>query len=149
MSNISQKNQYEIREMTPEDFSAVRALWTRTGIGLTASDEPEELSRMIRHNPGLCIVAMEKKTKTIISAVMGGFDGRRGWVHHLAVDPNFQRQKIGTEMVKELVERFRMRNVVKIKLEVTKNNISVVEFYKKLNWELRNDIVTMTLALKK
>ena len=137
----------KIREMTEKDLPIVRELWKEAGIELTLSDTIPELKRMLDHNPGLCLVAVDQKND-IISAVLGGFDGRRGWVHHLAVRPSYQKKGIGKWMMEKLTECFRQKQVVKIKLEVLKTNINVVNFYKRLNWDFRDDLVTMSLTLR-
>ncbi|MHA2296598.1 MAG: GNAT family N-acetyltransferase [Candidatus Hodarchaeales archaeon] len=138
---------YVIREMKENDILDVRRLWSKTGFELTYSDEPEELKRMLKHNPGLCLVAIKKRT--IIGVVLGGFDGRRGWVHHLAIDPIFQKKGVGTKLMTELTKRFNEKKVVKIKLEYFREKTEVDNFYKKLGWEKRDELVTMSLTLEK
>ena len=144
MSSYSNK---KVRKMTKDDIPRVRKLWKNSGIELTLSDNLEELEKMISQNGNLCIVC--EFNSVIISAVLGGFDGRRGWIHHLAVDSNFRRLQIGTLMMNELMKKFKEMGVVKVKLEILKSNIEVVEFYKKLNWDLRTDLVTMSYSLRK
>ncbi|MEJ2296249.1 MAG: GNAT family N-acetyltransferase [Candidatus Lokiarchaeota archaeon] len=77
---------------------------------------------------------------------MGGYDGRRGYVHHLAVDPDFQHQGYGRELMDELISRFKVMRVHKIHLFIEKYNLPVVEFYKKLGWEVRDDLVMMSFV---
>ena len=137
-----------IREMEEKDIPKVQNLWRAVNIELTFSDKHEELVKMIEYNPELCLVLRDPIKKDILGAVLGGFDGRRGWVHHLAIHPSIQGKKYGTFMMNELFQRFKERNVVKLKLEVSKNNKDVIDFYKKLGWDHRTDLTTMSFTLK-
>ncbi len=141
--------EFVIREMKEKDIPKVQDLWREVNIELTYSDKHEELVKMIKHNPELCIVLKDTIEKDIFGAVLGGFDGRRGWIHHLAIQPSIQGNKYGTFMMDELFRRFKEKNVVKLKLEVLKNNKDIIDFYKKLGWTHRTDLTTMSFTLKK
>ena len=104
--------------MKQEDLDEVRCLWVETGFKLSYSDSISELNRMLKNNPGLCLVFEQLNNKKIIGAVLGGFDGRRGWVHHLAISISHQRKGYGRKMMIELTRRFSERGVAKIKLEI-------------------------------
>ena len=71
----------------PADYPEVRSLWHAAGPGIQTgrSDELEEIRKKVERDPDLFIIA-ENQGK-VIGAVLGGFDGRRGIVYHLAVDP--------------------------------------------------------------
>ncbi|HKZ39456.1 MAG TPA: GNAT family N-acetyltransferase [Candidatus Hodarchaeales archaeon] len=134
--------------MKVADFGHVRELWKNSGISLSLSDQPEELAKMLERNPDLCLVCCETGGK-IIGAVLGGFDGRRGWVHHLAVSSDFRHLGIGTMIMKELQGRFEhLCTAVKLKLEVVSSNMEVIAFYKQLGWDERPELVTMTKTLR-
>ena len=140
--------EFVIHEMIEKDLPKVLDLWHLVNIKLTYSDKREELVRMLKHNPGLCLVMKDTIKNNILGAVLGGFDGRRGWVHHLAVHSSIQGKKYGTILMDELLRRFKERNVVKLKIEILKSNIGVIDFYKKIGWNLRDDLSTMSLSLK-
>ncbi len=137
-----------IREMEEKDIPKVQDIWRAVNIDLTYSDRHEELVKMIEYNPELCLVLRDPIKKEVLGVVLGGFDGRRGWIHHLAIHPSIQGKKYGTFMMDELFQRFNERKVVKLKLEVSKNNKDVIDFYKKLGWDHRTDLSTMSLTLK-
>ncbi len=140
---------FRIREMTIEDYQNVLKVWEEAGIDIGLSDTKPEIKRMIDHNPGLCLVMEDTKTEEIIGAVLGGFDGRRGWVHHLAVMPKHQGKGLGRKIMNELEKRFKAMNIVKIKLEVVRGNQGVIDFYEKLGWNLRDELITMSKTLRK
>lgn len=130
--------------MTKNDFEMVRTIWKKTGIEITTSDNDQELSRMITRNPHYCFVLEIDK---LIGAVLGGFDGRRGWIHHLAVLPDFQNRGYGKLLLNEVISAFEKDNIVKIKLEVVDTNKKIIEFYNHLGWDLRPELTTMSMNL--
>ena len=99
---------------------------------------------MLQRNPHLCLVG--KLDKDVIAVVLGGYDGRRGYVHHLAVDPDYQNNGYGRMLMDELISRFKIMMVHKIHLFIEKYNLPVVEFYKKLGWEIRDDLIMMSFV---
>ena len=140
--------EFVICEMEEKDLPKILDLWHLVNIELTYSDKHEELVKMINHNPGLCLVMKGTLKKNILGAVLGGFDGRRGWVHHLAIHPSIQGKNYGKIMMDELLRRFKEKNIVKLKLEILKTNKGVIDFYKKIGWDHRTDLSTMSFTLK-
>jgi ribosomal protein S18 acetylase RimI-like enzyme len=78
------------------DYSQVITLWQNAGPGIhiRRSDEIEEIAKKLQRDPDLFLVA--EAGGLIIGTVLGGFDGRRGMVYHLAVDIAFQKIGVGT-----------------------------------------------------
>ena len=74
----------KIEQFTMEMYQEVKQIWEKTGLTLGKSDTEEEVERALRYTQDLFIVG--KKLDKIVAVVMGAFDGRRGYVHHLAVD---------------------------------------------------------------
>ena len=91
---------YQIREMCPEDFDAVLALWRVTEhIDLNECDTPEGIAVYLKRNPGLSFVA--EAGSAFAGVVLCGHDGRRGFLRHLAVAKEYRKQG----MARALVER--------------------------------------------
>ena len=84
----------------------------------------------------------------IIAVVMGAFDGRRGYVHHLAVNPAFQKKGYGKKLMLELHKRFSKKEVVKVHLFVEIETEGVIEFYEKIGWHVRDDLIMMSYVPK-
>ncbi|HEY58890.1 MAG TPA: GNAT family N-acetyltransferase [Anaerolineae bacterium] len=116
----------------PEDYQAVYDLWSRAGPGiqLRKSDEPEEIAKKLQRDPDLFLVA--EAEGRIIGAVMGGFDGRRGLIYHLAVDPAFRRRGIGSTLMAELERRLVAKGCLRAYLLVTEENQETMAFYRRL-----------------
>ncbi|MHA2325435.1 MAG: GNAT family N-acetyltransferase [Promethearchaeota archaeon] len=132
----------KIEKCSIKFYEEVIQLWRKAGIGVSSSDSKKEFQRMLQRNPDLCLIG--KLEKKILAAVIGGFDGRRGYVHHLAVDPSYQRKGYGKMMMEKLNEEFLRMGVHKIHLFIENSNKDVVDFYDKLGWETRNDLTMMS-----
>ena len=131
-----------LREFTWEDWPGVLALWRSAGPGihLGRSDAPEEVRKKWQHDPDLFLIA--ESDGQPVGAVMGGFDGRRGIVYHLAVSPAHRRQGIGRLLMIELERRMAARGCVKSYLLAIPENHEAVAFYRRLGWQVM-DMVLM------
>lgn len=125
-------------------YQEIIDLWKRSGIEVSSSDTKDEIAIILKRNPDLFLIG--KKNEKVIAVVMGAFDGRRGYVHHLAIDPDYQKKRYGKMMMDELIERFRKKKVHKVHLFIEKHNKEVVDFYKKLGWDIRDDLIMMSFV---
>ncbi|MBN2147620.1 MAG: GNAT family acetyltransferase [Anaerolineales bacterium] len=127
---------FTIREFHyPADYAAVIVLWQNTGPGIHVgrSDQPEEIAKKLQRDPDLFLLA--EIDGRIIGSVLGGFDGRRGIVYHLAVAEEFRQQGIGAALMGELEQRLRTKGCIRSYLLVTKDNRTAQKFYEDLGWE--------------
>jgi ribosomal protein S18 acetylase RimI-like enzyme len=117
------------------DFDAVMDLWRRSGPGvqLARSDARDELRKKAEFAPELFLVA--ELQGAIVGTVIGGYDGRRGMVYHLAVAQGLRRQGIGSALMAELEARLRKKGCLKSYLLVTRNNPDGLEFYRRHGWD--------------
>jgi ribosomal protein S18 acetylase RimI-like enzyme len=138
-----------IREFRfPDDYAGVRLLWENAGSGiqLRRSDTLEEIQKKVQHDPDLFLLA-EAEGK-IVGSVVGGFDGRRGMVYHLAVDQLHRKQGIGERLMDELESRLIGKGCIRCYLMVTVENESAMRFYEKRGWEHMDHIITYGKDLK-
>lgn len=119
----------------PEDYEAVRALWSDSGPGvqIRRSDSIGEIGKKLQRDPHLFLVAEEEGT--IVGTVLGGFDGRRGIVYHLAVARSCRRKAIGAALMDELEARLRSLGCIRSYLLVTPENAEAINFYEQRGWE--------------
>lgn len=87
----------KFREFTLNDYESVIDLWKLAGLKLSRSDTYEGLKVKLKRDPDLFFVMEEEKR--IIGVVMGSFDGRRGWINHLAFHPEYQGKKLGQQII--------------------------------------------------
>lgn len=119
----------------PDDYQAVIALWRACGPGVQVrrSDEQDEIAKKISRDPDLFLLA--ECGGRIVGTVLGGFDGRRGMVYHLAVAADFRKQGIASLLMEELENRLRARGCLRSYLLVTRENAEAMGFYEKRGWE--------------
>ena len=119
----------------PEDYTQVLDLWSsmERGVRVGRSDSPEEIEKKLKRDPDLFLVA-ECEDK-IVGTVIGGYDGRRGMVYHLAVSEAFRGRGIGSHLMDEVESRLRQKGCLKSYLMVAEDNHEVDEFYKKQGWQ--------------
>jgi ribosomal protein S18 acetylase RimI-like enzyme len=124
----------------PADYGAVRALWEgmERGIHLGASDSASELEKKLQRDPELFLVA--EVAAQVVGAVLGGFDGRRGLIYHLAVAAPQRGQGIGSRLMAEVEGRLRARGCLKCYLMVTRDNPDVIAYYEDRGWEAMDGV---------
>jgi ribosomal protein S18 acetylase RimI-like enzyme len=73
---------------------------------------------------------------------VGGFDGRRGMVYHLAVEESFRSQGTGEMLMEELEHRLRIKGCIRCYLLVTTENDGAIRFYEKHGWKQMDEVYT-------
>ncbi len=124
-----------LREFTLEDYDTVLALWQNAGegLGIGRSDTREEIAKKLQRDSDLFLVAEDDGT--IIGTIIGGYDGRRGLIYHLAVARAYRERGIGTLLMNEVERRLRAKGCLRAYLLVKRGNEQVVEFYHQRGWE--------------
>jgi ribosomal protein S18 acetylase RimI-like enzyme len=131
------------RSMTLEDYDAVYDLWQFSpGIGLSEADSREGIAQFLQANPERCFVALDDGE--LVGAVMCGCDGRRGYLHHLAVKPELRGQGIGRELVEHCMAALRAIGIAKAHIFVIKENESGKVFWRNAGWQERDDLILMS-----
>ena len=131
------------RIMTLEDYENVYTLWESTpGIGLSEADSREGIAKFLVANPGRCFVALSDEE--VVGAVMCGCDGRRGYLHHLAVRMDYRGQGIGRKLVEECMVALRAIGIAKAHIFVIKDNESGKAFWREVGWQEREDLTVMS-----
>ena len=69
--------------------------------------------------------------KNVVGTVMAGYDGHRGWIYSLAVDPGYRKKSTGSLLLKHAEKELIKLDCPKINLQVLPSNKEVVNFYKK------------------
>ena len=116
-----------IRTFEWPDEAAVIGIWRDAGFRLGPSEETAGLRLRLQRDPELFLVATGQGS--LVGAVLGGFDGRRGWVYHLAVAATHRRRGIGAALLTELESRLRALGCVKVNLLVQPANAEVGGFH--------------------
>ncbi len=135
----------QISSLTMNHYQQAFALWQQSdGIGLSAADSARQIRNYLRRNPHLSFVA--KVNGTLAGVVLGGHDGRRGYIHHLAVHPRFRRRAIGHRLVQHCLQALQRSGIQKCHAFIFANNPAAA-FWKKIGWTLRRDIRVISIEI--
>ncbi len=133
----------EIREMSISDYEAVFALWKSSeGLGLSDADSKEGIKRFLERNPNLSFIAVEDEK--IVGAALCGHDGRRGYIHHLAVTPEQRCQGIGRSLVGRCMYALMRIGIGKTHLFVFGENQDAIDFWERVGYSQRVELVMMS-----
>lgn len=136
----------QLRPMTLADYDAVLRLWQATeGVGLNESDERPSIESFLARNPNLSFVAVH--SETIIGAVLCGHDGRRGYLHHLAVARSHRGCGLGKGLVEACLAGLRRLGIQKCNLFLFSDHAAGEAFWKHNGWRPRADLQVMQKAL--
>jgi ribosomal protein S18 acetylase RimI-like enzyme len=126
----------------PDDYAPARALWENAGAGIHVrrSDEPQEIQKKLQRDPDLFLVAEDEGK--MVGTVIGGFDGRRGLIYHLAVDEAYRQKGLGSLLMDEVERRLKAKGCIKCYLMVTGDNDNAMRFYERRGWERMDEIYT-------
>ncbi|PRT72437.1 GNAT family N-acetyltransferase [Streptococcus anginosus] len=130
-----------IREMIEADYDQVYQLWLScAGMGLNDLDDSKEgIARFLQRNPQTCLVAVENQT--IIGAILAGSDGRRAYIYHIAVHPNYRRRGIARQLVETVLTVLDDLRIHKVALVVFKRNTEGNQFWERLGFSVREDLI--------
>ena len=136
-----------IRKMTEQDYAQLYALWTScAGMGLNDLDDSREgIGRFLARNPQTCFVFEEDGR--IAGAIMAGNDGRRGYIYHTAVVPEYRQRGIGSALVRAAVTGLAHAGITKVALVAFARNAAGNQFWEKQGFSERTDLVYRNRAL--
>ena len=136
-----------LRKMKIEDYDNVYELWMScVGMGLNNLDDSKiGIEKFLNRNPDTCFVALDDDF--IVGAIMVGNDGRRGYIYHTSVHPNYRKQGIGKKLVEAALDSLHKIGINKVALVVFERNKDGNEFWEKLGFISRNDLIYRNKAL--
>lgn len=133
-----------IREMTIEDYEEVFAMWQTTSKrALSKADEKCQIERYLRRNAGMSQVAVVDGK--IVGTVLAGHDGRRGFIHHMAVMPEYRRRQIGHSLAKKAIEKIKAEGIDKTHIFCYQNNELGQSFWRDFGFKKRDDVFVYSL----
>jgi ribosomal protein S18 acetylase RimI-like enzyme len=161
------KGEIETREFVIDDYEAAVKLWKRVeGVEIAEGDDREGVAQFLARNPGLSRVAtVERSTMepagaerhgresprglnpSIVGVAFCGNDGRRGYIYHLAVDPNYRGRGLGQRMVDECLEGLRRLGLQRANIMVATDNPRGREFWSRCGWEELDGAIGMGIDL--
>ena len=138
----------QTREFRIDDYDAAIDLWNRVeGLDVAEGDDRETIRRFLARNPGLSRVALDGST--IVGAVLGGHDGRRGYIYHLAVDPAYHGRGIGKLLIDECLAGLKCTGLERANILVATDNPRGLDFWRKYGWEDLDGAAAMGIDVQK
>ncbi len=128
--------------MALTDYNSVMALWRLSdGIALGESDSREGFEQFLTRNPGLSLVV--RNDSGVVGAVLCGHDGRRGYLHHLAVTASHRRRGIGTALVRQCLAQLHALHIPKCNIFLLRGNEAGLRYWNNNGWAAREDLRVM------
>lgn len=137
---MARSSQPFVRPYESSDRDAVVALWSACDLLRPWNDPDCDIARKLAHDAaGFLVVEVGGR---VVGSVMAGYDGHRGWVNYLAVEPAHQRAGLGAVLMKEAERVLAQAGCPKVNLQVRATNGPAVGFYETIGYA-RDDVVSM------
>jgi ribosomal protein S18 acetylase RimI-like enzyme len=130
----------QIRPFRPADEAAVIALWRSCELLRPQNDPHQDIRR--KRAVGAELFLVGEIDGRLVASVMAGYEGHRGWLNYLAVDPTFRRRGLGRSLVAEAERRLAELGCPKVNLQVRSPNAGAIEFYRRIGYAV-DDVVSM------
>lgn len=115
-------------------------------MGLNNLDDSKAgINAFLRRNPDTCFVA--EIGSQIIGVIMVDNDGRRGYIYHTAVNTKYRKQGIARQLVNTAIDALKLVGINKVALVVFVRNENGNNFWEKLGFTIREDLVYRNKAL--
>jgi ribosomal protein S18 acetylase RimI-like enzyme len=128
----AQTGELEVRPFVETDTEQVIALWSRCGLLRPWNDPKKDIARKLQVQRELFMVG--ELAGKLVAAMMVGYEGHRGWVNYLAVEPELQGRGLGRQMMAEAERRLFALGCPKIQLQVRNENVDAIAFYQRLGY---------------
>ena len=135
----------EIRSFRPADEKAVVDLWTRSGLVRPTNDPHKDIVRKLQVRPELLLVG--EQDGRLVATAMAGYEGHRGWLNYVAVEPELRHRGLGRAIVAEAERRLGSLGCPKVNLQVRAANLEAVEFYRELGYAV-DEVVSLGKRLE-
>ncbi len=137
-----------VRKMRINDYENIYALWLScAGMGLNNLDDSKEgIEKFLARNPDTCFVAEEDDK--IVGAIMVGNDGRRAYIYHTSVHPDFRRRGIAAKLVDTVLAELETLGINKVALVVFERNELGNKFWESMGFTVRDDLTYRNKSIK-
>ena len=137
-----------VRIMTIDDYDKVYALWMSCkNMGFNNLDDSRDgIEKYLNRNPATCFVAEQEGM--VVGVILSGHDGRRGFIHHMAVAESCRRQGIATMLLNRAVDALKQEGINKAALLVFNRNEAGNAFWETQGFTARDDVTYRNRTLK-
>ena len=128
-----------IRPIADGDVDAVVTLWGACGL-TRPWNAPHDDIALARKTPQ-CEIFVGTDHDATVASVLVGSDGHRGWIYYLAVDPDRQKDGLGSEVMAHGEKWLRELGVPKVELMIRPENDAVRQFYERIGYSVEDRVV--------
>lgn len=132
----------DIRFYQQNDFDELSKLWMESGVGSPARNDTQESIEECLRIGGALWLALDQNL--IVGSAWLTYDGRRLYLHHMAVLPRYQNQGVGNLLMERCVAFGKEKNK-QMKLEVHRANQRAIHLYQKYGFSALGDYDTYLL----
>ena len=143
--NLKRLNNMQIRQFELSDKDNLVAFWKQIFPEEPAHNEPSAVIEEKLALDGRIYLAEEEGQ--IVGSCMAGYDGHRGWLYSVAVDPELRRQGTGRALVFHAIQELAAIGCSKVNLQIRADNAEVAAFYRSLGFAVE-DRVSMGLRIQ-
>ena len=122
-----------LRSCAPGEAVAVLASWRAAGAEPTHTDDVDSITRLLAFDSDALIVADEDGA--IVGSVIAAWDGWRGAIYRLTVEPAHRRAGLGRRLLDEAERRLAAKRAVRLAAIVVENDARAVGFWHASGWE--------------
>jgi len=151
--------EFVYRPFLPEFFGQALELWKHIpGLGIGVGDDIPSLHRFADRNPGLSelvfsaagphVVCPDCERPQLAGSLLCGHDGRRAYIYHVAVLPQFRGHGLGRVLVEHCLKKLAGKGLGKVHLFCFADNADGHGFWDSLGFARRNDILVRSMDIK-
>lgn len=134
-----------VRPYRPGDREALVELWSACELTRPWNDPYRDIERKLARDPENLLVV--EHDGNLVGSVMVGYEGHRGWVNYLAVNPGHRGQGLGRLLMERAEEILRGLGAAKLNLQVRSSNEAALGFYERLGYK-QDEAVSMGKRLE-
>jgi len=128
----------EIVEYKAEYESAVIELWEKCDLTRPWNNPQLDIERKLKDKPELFLVGLIDGK--VVASAMGVYEGHRGWVYYLGVEPEQRRQGLAKQMMDAIEEKLLETGCPKINIQVRAGNTGALNFFEKIGYNTEDRI---------
>ena len=114
------------------DEPQVVDLWEGCRLVRPWNDPRKDIARKLAVQRELFLVGVAGDR--VVATVMAGYEGHRGWINYLAVDPTSRRQGLARALMAAAEDRLRALGCAKINLLIRADNREAIAFYNRIGF---------------
>jgi ribosomal protein S18 acetylase RimI-like enzyme len=124
----------KIFEFTDDQSDKVIALWEKCGLTRSWNNPEKDIARKNNDKNGKFLIG--QIDEVLMASIMIGYDGHRGSINYLAVDPDFSGAGYGKILIAEAEQLLLSVGCPKVNFCVRTDNNKVTEFYRQLGYAI-------------